>query len=70
MHHTNRLIAFIFGDVFAMIVAWAHIGAGSDFFTTLLMTIVFGFIGGASGMSGKEFILWTIKTIKSYVEKD
>lgn len=56
-HSPDNIVGFITGNVLVSIMVWIHFDVAA-FEVKLLMTIVFGLLGGAAGMAGKDIYNW------------
>jgi hypothetical protein len=56
-HSPDDVVGFITGDMLATIMVWIHFDVAA-FEVKLAMTIIFGLLGGAAGMAGKDLYNW------------
>ena len=60
----DDVVGFITGDLLASIIVWIHFDVAA-FEVKVALTIIFGLLGGAAGMAGKDIYNWAKEKLLS-----
>lgn len=62
---TDNIISFVTGDLLAMLAMWLHVNY-EWLALKILMVMLFGFLGGAAGLAGKDCYQFMKQKIKQF----